>query len=136
MSLQTNSLKLAIAGAILSLAMSAPVFADDMSKDTKRSAEMHKDRVVDQAEADYKAAKEACKQKTGNERDVCMKEAKGAYKTSKADAKAQKKSTDAKAEAGEERRDAAYKTAKEKCDAMSGNEKDLCLRDVKAKYPH
>ncbi|MGE5384490.1 MAG: cell envelope biogenesis protein TolA [Betaproteobacteria bacterium] len=136
MNMQKKGLKMALMGALMSLAFGHTAFADDMAKDTKKAAKAHKERVVDQAEADYKAAKAACKEKSGNERDVCMKEAKGNYKTAKAEAKAQKKSTDAKAEAGEEKREAAYKTAKEKCDAMSGDAKDACIADVKAKYPH
>ncbi len=134
--MQKNTLKIALVSVLMSLAFGAPAFADDMAKDTKQTAKDHSKRVVNQAEADYKAAKAACKQKEGNERDVCMKEAKGNYKTAKAEAKAAKKSTDAKAEAGEEKREAAYNTAKEKCDALSGAAKDSCMADVKAKYPH
>lgn len=135
MKMHSDNLKSALMGALLALTLSAPAMADDMSKDTKRAAETKKEHTIDQAEADYKAAKAACKQKSGNERDVCMKEAKGAYKATKAEAKAEKKSTAAKAEAGEERRDAARATAKEKCDALAGDAKDACLRDAKAAHP-
>ena len=42
-------------------------------------------------EADYKVAMEKCDDKAGNLKDVCIKEAKAAMKSAKADAKANKK---------------------------------------------
>jgi len=50
---------------------------------------------VARAQADYSAAKERCDDKAGNVKDVCLKEAKAAEITAKADAKAQMKISDA-----------------------------------------
>ena len=91
--------------------------------------------TVARADADYKAAKDACKAtKQGNDRDVCMKEAKAQYTKVTADAKARLKSKDAMADAHEDTMVAQYKVAKEKCDAMSGDAKDACVKDAKVKY--
>ena len=86
------------------------------------------------AEADYKVAKERCDDKSGNEKDVCVKEAKAAMTRAQADAKAAQKGTEAKMDASKDKRDAEYKVAAEKCDAMSGDAKDSCVKSAKAKY--
>jgi len=97
------------------------------------------------AEAQYDVAKEKCDDMTGNQKDVCKKEAKASYTKAKADAKvdrvasdttqnAMKKTSDARKDAVEDKRDADYKVAAEKCDSLSGNAKDACVRDAKAKY--
>jgi hypothetical protein len=90
--------------------------------------------TIAQADADYKTAKEACKAREGNDRDVCMKEAKAVHVRATADAKAKRKSAAAMADAHEDKNAAYYKVAKEKCDAMSGDSKDACIRDAKMKY--
>jgi len=97
------------------------------------------------AEAVYDVAKEKCDDMKGNQKDVCVKEAKAQYTKAKSDAKvdrvaadtsqnAMKKTADAKKDAAEDKRDAEYKVSVEKCDAMSGAAKDTCVRDAKAKY--
>jgi len=90
--------------------------------------------TVARADADYKAAKDACKPKQGNDKDVCLKEAKAEHVKAVADAKAQLKSKNAKADAREDTMVAQYKVAKEKCDALSGDAKDQCVKDAKLKY--
>ena len=92
----------------------------------------------------------------GNEKDVCVKEAKAAKvhalsnaKTrltiSKADAAAGEKSADANAEASaigtEARHDAAgadadaeYAVAREKCNGLAGDSKDRCVSDAKVRF--
>jgi hypothetical protein len=103
------------------------------------------DARLARAEATYEVAKEKCDDMSGNQKDVCVKEAKAAYTKAKADAKvdrvaadtsrkAVEKTTDAKKEAAEDKREAEYKVAVEKCDSMSGNAKDACVREAKAKY--
>jgi hypothetical protein len=106
------------------------------------------------AEADYAVANERCDDKAGNEKDVCVKEAKAVETTAKADAKAQMKTSDANATANkktaearnkaseksadarkgatEDKVDAQYAVAKEKCDSYSGNAKDNCITQAKA----
>ena len=90
--------------------------------------------AVARADADYKAAKDACKPKQGNDRDVCLKEAKAEHVKATADAKALLKSKDAKADAREDTMVAQYKVAEEKCDALTGDAKDACAKDAKLKY--
>ncbi|HEY8623028.1 MAG TPA: cell envelope biogenesis protein TolA [Casimicrobiaceae bacterium] len=112
-------------------AFAAGVQAADPHK-AQREAEYK--TTVKQADADYKAGKEACKARQGNDKDVCMKEAKAAHVKVTADAKAKRKSGAAMADARDDKNDANYKVAKEKCDAMSGDPKDACIRDAKMKY--
>jgi hypothetical protein len=100
----------------------------------KAQREAEYKETVAHADADYKAAKEACKTRQGNDKDVCMKEAKAAHVKVTADAKAKRKSGAAMADARDDKMDANYKVAKEKCDAMSGDAKDACIRDAKMKY--
>ena len=86
------------------------------------------------AEANYKVAKERCDDKAGNDKDVCVKEAKAAMTRAQADAKAAQKGTEARIDASKDKRDAEYKVAAEKCDAMSGDAKDACVKAAKARY--
>ena len=111
---------------------------------------------VAKAEAAYAVAKEECDDKAGNVKDVCVKQAKAAETSAKADAKAQMKitkatgtasetaadartkanveTTDARKEAATDKRDAAYTVAKEKCDAFASDAKDRCIAEAKARY--
>jgi hypothetical protein len=86
------------------------------------------------AEADYKVAKERCDDKAGNEKDVCIKEAKAAMTKVKADAKAAKKTTEARVDASKDKREADYKVAAEKCDALNGDAKSTCVSQAKSRY--
>jgi len=102
------------------------------------------DARLAKAKADYNVAKEKCDDQSGNAKDVCVKEAKAKYTSAKEDAKVAKKVADpsatpaakaeAKKDAVEEKKDAGYAVAKEKCDALSGNAKDACIKQAKAKY--
>ena len=124
----------ALIAIILGLGLSGAAFADDMSKAQKKAADASYDATVDKAKADYKVAKKQCDALSGNDKDVCLKEAKAAEEKTKADAKARKESTESGAKAGEDKREADYKVAKEKCDALSGDAKDRCMTDAKARY--
>ena len=98
------------------------------------------------AEADYDVAKEKCDDLKGNDKDVCVKEAKAAQTKAKADAKVARttgttgtmktsaKQADVKKDAAEDKRKADYKVAKEKCDAMSGDAKSACISEAKSHY--
>ena len=112
--------------------------------------------LIAKAEADYAVANEKCDEKTGNEKDICVKEAKAVETRVKADAEAQMKTsaatkaaseksgeagmkakeegTEARQEAATEKRDANYAVAKEKCDSLAGGAKDRCVDEAKAKY--
>lgn len=108
----------------------------------------HKSRYevrVARGEADYAVAKERCDDLGGNQKAVCVKEAKAAQTAVKADATAQLKTADANRTAGAkimearqdaaiDKRDAGYAVAKEKCDPLAGTAKDQCVADAKARY--
>lgn len=89
---------------------------------------------VAKAKAAYAIAKERCDDKAGNDKDVCVKEAKATETKALADAKMSKKVGEAKTDAVEDKRDAEYKVAAEKCDAMSGDAKTACVANAKAKF--
>ncbi|MFJ1257984.1 hypothetical protein [Cupriavidus sp. CuC1] len=114
-------------------------------KEAKRDEEVAKanaeaDKV--KADADYSVGKEKCEDLKGNDKDVCVKDAKAAHEQALGSAKVEKAaatgtSTDvaeARADARKDSLEAAYKAEKEKCDAMSGDAKDKCVANVKAKY--
>jgi len=86
------------------------------------------------ADADYEVAKEKCDARAGNDKDVCLKEAKAAQTRVKADAKAGRTSQDANNDAKQSTREADYKVAVERCDAMSGSAKDQCIAQAKARF--
>jgi len=86
------------------------------------------------AEANYKAAKERCDDRKGNDKDVCIKVAKAELTKAKADAKVTRVSNDAKIDAAKDKREAEYNVAAQKCDALTGDAKGACVKDAKAKY--
>jgi len=116
----------------------------------------HYEVRVAKAEAAYAVANERCDDLAGNAKDVCVKEAKAALTTGKADAKAQMKISaanttanekssdaridannqvvDARKDAAADKNDAQYAVAKEKCDTYAGSAKDYCLNQAKARY--
>ena len=111
----------------------------------KNTDKARNDARVAKADADYDVAKEKCDNLSGNQKDVCVKEAKAAHTKAKANAKVVKvdqktasntaeKRTDVRKEAREDTRDAQYKVAIEKCDAMSGAAKDQCVKDAKMHF--
>ena len=96
-------------------------------------------------DANYEVAKQKCDDMSGNPKDVCMKEAKAALTTAKADATVQKKTAETKAQASSEnketranatadKRAAELKVAEEKCDALAASAKDSCMAAAKAKF--
>jgi len=129
MNLRVSMRQLACAATIGLFAISAQAAstAEKAAKDDYKATVKH-------ADDNYKVAKDACKAKSGNDKDVCMKEAKATYTKAKADAKATRKTRDAHADASEDKMKASYAVAKEKCDAMSGDPKDRCIKEAKARY--
>ncbi len=86
------------------------------------------------AKSAYAVAKEKCDDKSGNDKDVCVKEAKAIETKALADAKMGKQIGEAKKDAAEDKRDADYKVAVEKCDALAGDAKASCIAAAKAKF--
>ena len=100
-------------------------------KDTEKA---RYDAKIARAEAEYAVAKEKCDDRSGNDKDVCMKEAKAAETKARADAKATHVVADTRKDAAEDKRTADYKVAVEKCDSLSGDAKTQCVKDAKARY--
>jgi hypothetical protein len=116
-------------------AKAARTRTDEQAEATYKSTPKARERAVHEiAEADYKVARERCDDKTGNDKDVCVKVAKAALVKAQSNAKATRVSTDAKTDASKDKREADYKIAAEKCDAMTGDAKSACVKDAKAKY--
>jgi len=78
----------------------------ELEANYKPSVKARYDANVAKAEADYSVAIEKCDDKAGNDKDVCVKEAKAAKVHQIADAKTQMKSKNANAEANEKSGDA------------------------------
>ena len=83
----------------------------------------------------YKTERDACNQKSGNAKDICVETVKGKEKVAMAhlqylrsgDGKDMNKVVEA-------RYDARYELAKEVCDDQAGNAKDVCVAKAKADH--
>jgi hypothetical protein len=103
------------------------------------------DARVARVEATYNVAKEKCDDLAGNPKDVCVKQAKSAEVSGKADAKVDKVATEseqsamkqtasARKDATEDKNDAAYKVAVERCDSLAGDAKDQCVKSAQIRF--
>lgn len=90
--------------------------------------------LVAKAETAFAVAKEQCDAKAGNDKDVCVKEAKAVEVSALADAKMGKKISESRNEAAEAKRDADYKVDAEKCEALAGDSKASCIAGAKARF--
>ena len=90
--------------------------------------------TVAKAEAAYGVARELCDDKGGNDKDVCVTEAKAARTKALADATLDKKIVAASRDAVEDKREADYKVAAEKCDSLAGDAKTACVNEAKARF--
>ena len=86
------------------------------------------------ASANYDVDKAKCGALAGNDKDVCIKQAKATLVAAQADAKADKKAIEARSDARDDKRTAEYKVALEKCDAFAGAAKDSCVSAAKSQY--
>ena len=77
---------------------------------------------------------ERCDAFRGNDKDVCVKEAKLAHVAALANAKVVEVNADARTEAKDDIREAKYKVEAEKCDTQTGDGKVACLKTAKALY--
>lgn len=102
--------------------------------DYKATPKARSEAAATAADADYDVAKQKCDAHTGNEKDVCVKEAKAAQTHAKADATAMQKTSVARHDAADDKRDADYKVAMEKCDGFAGDAKSSCEKNAKAAY--
>jgi hypothetical protein len=90
--------------------------------------------ALTKADTSYAVAKEKCADRSGNDKDVCVKEAMAAKTKAVADATMNRKVGEARKDAAEDKRDAEYTVAKEKCDVLSGDAKAQCLATAKTRY--
>lgn len=105
--------------------------AGALYKNTLRAYTASRMRI---AEANYDLDKARCAAVTGNDKDVCVQQAKSTLIAAQADAKADKKAIEARNDARDDKRSAEYKVAMEKCDAFAGAAKDSCVLHAKAQY--
>ena len=89
--------------------------------------------LTQKSTAEYKAATAKCDARSGNDKDVCMAEAKAARARSESQAIAKyNNSEQGRASARNKVAEAEYEVAKAKCDAKSGAEKDSCMDNAKS----
>lgn len=86
------------------------------------------------ASANFDRDKVRCAAVTGNDRDVCLEQAKATLVAAQADAKADRKSIEARLDAREDKLAAQYRVAIEKCDAYAGAVKDQCVNAAKTQF--
>ena len=89
--------------------------------------------LTQKAESEYRAAAAKCDAKSGNDKDICMAEARLVRTRTEADALSKYNNTAAgRARARTNLADAEYELAKAKCDAKSGADKDSCMDNAKS----
>jgi hypothetical protein len=89
--------------------------------------------TIARAKADYKSTVSHCKTLKGNDKDVCIKEAKATRVKAETDtASIYKGTVDSKVDAMEQQAKANYKAAIERCDSLSGDAKKACRKEAKA----
>jgi len=89
--------------------------------------------LTQKAESEYRAAAAKCDTKSGNDKDICMAEARLVRTRTEADALSRYNNTAAgRARARTNVADAEYDLAKAKCDAKSGADKDSCMDNAKS----
>lgn len=99
-----------------------------------QSQPMGRSMSSDMIKSQYNADTKRCNGMKGNDKDVCMKQAKAKRDSARADAKEAKKDAQARHSANKEKTDANYSVAKEKCDSLSGDAKDTCIANAKTRY--
>ena len=107
-------------------AFAAPTFALNHDPASYRA-------VTQKAAAEYKAAAAKCGSMSGNDKDVCMAEARLMRTRTEANALSRYNNTPASREkARANLADAEYDLAKTKCDAKSGADKDDCMNNARS----
>ena len=85
------------------------------------------------AEADYSVAREKCNALAGNDKDVCVKEARAIETKALIDARSNRQVDQIKLDAAQEKRNADYTVDVEKCEALAGDTKSNCISVAKAR---
>lgn len=100
---------------------------------TGKASDLDQLRLV-KADTAYSVAKEMCDDKAGNDKDVCVKEAKAVQAKSRADTKMGETVRDAITDDVQVKLDADYKVAAEKCDSLAGEARSSCMTQAKTKF--
>lgn len=116
---------------IIAFAISAACTTHGMAEDlTKAKYKIAKENIA----TTYKTEKTACGSMAGNAKDICVEEAKAKEKIAKADLELQfAPSVKTTYKARIAKAEAEYSVDKERCDDASGNAKDVCVKEAKAK---
>ena len=119
-------LKLTVIAAALALGTASFVQAADKADRKVHNAD--EERI----ESEFKAAKAKCDSTQGNQKDICVAEAKAKEKVAKAenDAKHAKDPSKEQAKVQRVRADAEYDVAKQRCEERKGNDKDVCMKEA------
>ncbi|MBN4667797.1 hypothetical protein HUS70_19910 [Pandoraea nosoerga] len=109
--------------------------------DYRQTPKARYDAAIAKADADYRVAKLRCDDKKGNDKDVCLKDAEAAKTKAYGDAQVMRTSREsskdtraARQDANDDANKARYKAALERCDSLSGDSKDTCVADAKARF--
>jgi hypothetical protein len=86
------------------------------------------------AKATYEVAKERCDDLAGNDKSVCVKEAKSVEVKALVNARMAGKIGETRKDGAQEKMDADYKVAAEKCEVLAGDAKASCMASAKAKF--
>lgn len=106
----------------------------DATAQYKNTLRAYTEARKDIAEADYAVDRARCGALAGNDKDVCITQAKATRTAALADARADKKVIEARSNAREDKRIAEYKVAAEKCDALAGTAKEHCVSAAKSQF--
>ncbi len=86
------------------------------------------------AKTAYEVAKEKCDDLAGNNKSVCVKEAKAVEVKALVNARMASKISETRKDGAQDKVDADYKVAAEKCDVLAGDAKASCMASAKAKF--
>jgi hypothetical protein len=123
-----RSAALAVIAALAFAASGSTAFAATMTKPEYSAA---KNRIS----SEYKVDKKACSSSSGNQKDICVEQAKAKEKVARAELEF---GYTGKASDGTKvatvKADTSYAVAKEMCDDKAGNAKDVCREEAKAAH--
>ncbi len=86
------------------------------------------------AHATYGVAKEKCDDMAGNDKSVCVKEAKAVQVKAMVNTKMTGDINEIRKDGAADKRDADYKVAAEKCDILAGDAKASCIAQAKTRF--
>lgn len=86
------------------------------------------------ASAYHERDKTRCGALAGNDREVCVEQARAVLVAAQADARADRKAIEARLDARDEKLSAEYRVALQRCDAYAGVVKDQCVSTARTAY--